>query len=75
MAKAITSEAYQLIKQDLQRVATNALIFALPAIAISLEQLIAGKSVQEILPVLSVWLLNTLLDLTRKFMQTARYTA
>lgn len=75
MAKAITSEAYQLIKQDLQRVATNAFIFALPAIAISLEQLIAGKSVQEILPVLSVWLLNTLLDLTRKFMQTARYTA
>ena len=75
MAKAITSEAYQLIKQDLQRVATNAFIFALPAVAICLEQLIAGKSVQEILPVLSVWLLNTLLDLTRKFMQTARYTA
>ena len=73
MSKVITSETYQLIKQDLQRVATNAFIFALPAIAISLEQLIAGKSVQEILPVLSVWLLNTLLDLTRKFMQTAKY--
>ena len=75
MAKVITSETYQLIKQDLQRVATNAFIFALPAVAICLEQLSAGKSVQEILPVLSVWLLNTLLDLTRKFMQTARYTA
>lgn len=71
---SITSEAYQLIRQDIEKVAKNAFIFALPAIAISLEQLIGGKSVQEILPILYLWLLNALLDLTRKLMQTTRYT-
>lgn len=69
----ITSETYQLIKEDLQRVCINALIFALPAVAIALEQLIAGKSAQEILPILYLWLLNALLDLTRKFLSANKY--
>lgn len=71
--KVITSEAYQLIKQDVEKVLQNAFIFALPAIAISLEQLIAGKTTQEILPILYLWLLNALLDLTRKLIQTTSY--
>lgn len=72
--KTITSDTYQLIKQDIERVSKNAFIFALPAIAISLEQMIAGKSVQEIMPILYLWLLNALLDLTRKLIQTTSYT-
>lgn len=72
--KTITSDAYQLIKEDIKRVCYNALVFSLPAFAIALEQLIAGKGWNDIYPILSLWLLNTLLDLTRKLIQKTKYS-
>lgn len=73
MAKVITSEAYTLIRQDLERVGRNALLFFLPAATIILEQMLAGKTVEEMYPILKVWLLGTLLDLVRKMMARTDY--
>lgn len=71
--KTITSDTYELIKQDLKKVLYNAAVFSLPALAICLEQLINGKQFADVLPILSLWFLNTLLDLTRKWMQKTQY--
>jgi len=73
MAKIITSEAYALIRQDIEKVAVNALVFLVPAAIIILEHLIAGKEPKDVLPVLYLYLLNTLLDVCRKFLKITKY--
>lgn len=71
--KTITSPAYKLIKADLRRWVKNTALFLAPALIIFLTQLSNGASFQEALPVLYLWLINTLIDATRKFLTENTY--
>ena len=71
--KTITSPAYKLIKADLRRWAKNTALFLAPALIIFLNQLANGVSFQEALPVLYLWLINTIIDATRKFLTENTY--
>ncbi len=61
------SQQYRLDTQELKKVLNNALIFSAPAIIIILTELQNGKSWEDIQKVVYLWLLNTLIDLFRKF--------
>lgn len=58
---------YTLSSQDYNRIGRNALIFSAPAILLILVGLQAGQSPKELLNVVYLWGINTLIDLTRKF--------
>lgn len=61
------SAQYRLDQEEIKKVFNNALIFSAPAMVIILTELINGKSWEDIQKVVYLWLLNTLLDLFRKF--------
>lgn len=61
------SAQYRLDTTEAQKVAKNALIFTAPALILALTALQNGKTWEEIQYILYLWLLNTLLDLLRKF--------
>lgn len=61
------SPRYTLNQTDWLRIGKNALIFLAPALLVFLIAIQGGKTPQEALVVLQLWGLNTLIDLTRKF--------
>lgn len=71
--KTMTSPKKKLVKADLDRWIRNTIIFFAPALILFLTQLANGVSFQEALPVLYLWLINTLIDVTRKYLQENTY--
>lgn len=71
--KVITSQKRELITADYRRWARNFAIFFAPALIIFLLQLQAGKTIEEALPVLYLWMINSLIDITRKFLTENTY--
>ena len=71
--KTITSPKRMLIEVDWERWFRNTVLFFAPAFLLFLNQLVSGKSVQEAAPVLYLWLLNTLIDVTRKYLTENTY--
>lgn len=71
--KTITSPTYKLIKADMRRWLKNTALFLAPALLLFLTQLSIGSSLQESLPVMYLWLINTLMDVTRKFLTENTY--
>lgn len=55
---------------DYRKVAKNAAIFFAPMALLVLLALQNGSSVEEILWIVRLWLLNTAVDLVRKFIAT-----
>ena len=72
MAK-IKSEEFQLTKQDVVKWSKNALIFSAPALLVFLTQIQAGVPIDDAMSAVYLWLLNTLVDLVRKFIQENKY--
>lgn len=62
------SKKFQLNQVDLKKWLNNTLIFAAPALLIFLTQIESGKSIKEASAVLYVWVLNTLIDILKKYL-------
>lgn len=71
--KVLVSPKREIINADVQRWLRNTVLFFAPAFLLFLQQLVAGKSVQESAPILYLWLLNTLIDVTRKYLTENTY--
>jgi hypothetical protein len=71
--KTMTSPKKKLVKADLDRWIRNTIIFFAPALILFLTQLAQGVTFQEALPVLYLWLINTLIDVTRKYLNENTY--
>lgn len=74
MAKIITSEAYQLIKQDVIKWLGNQKIFILPALLVFLLAIQQGQSVETALNAVYVWGLGAIIDLLRKWIGETKYS-
>lgn len=74
MAKIITSEAYQLIKQDVKKWLNNQKIFILPALLVFLLAIQQGQSVETALNAVYVWVLGAIIDLLRKWIGETKYS-
>ncbi len=61
------SARFDLNEQDFKKWLNNTLIFLAPAALIYLTAIQTGKSNDEAVIALQVWVLNTAIDLTRKF--------
>ena len=61
------SGRFELNKKDVEKWLKNTAIFAAPAALIFLTEIQAGKSLDEALVAIKVWLLGTLIDLFRKW--------
>ncbi len=75
MAKIITSEVYQLIKQDVKKWLNNQKIFILPALLVFLLAIQQGQSVETALNAVYVWGLGAVIDLLRKYIGETKYSA
>ena len=75
MAKIITSDAYQLIKQDIQKWARNQAIFFLPALLVFLVSIQKGESIEVAFNAVYVWVLGAIIDLVRKYIGENKYSA
>lgn len=75
MAKVITSDAYELIKQDIQKWARNQVIFFLPALLVFLLSIQKGESLEVAFNAVYVWVLGAIIDLVRKYIGEAKYSA
>ena len=73
MAKVITSEAYTLIKQDVQKWFRNQAIFIVPALIVFLTAIQQGADVRVALLAVYTWALGALVDLLRKYANKNRY--
>jgi hypothetical protein len=73
--KVIVSPELKIINADWQRWFRNLVLFFAPAFLIFLVQLQQGNSVQDALPILYLWLINTLIDITRKYLGENTYKA
>lgn len=71
--KVITSEAYELIKQDVIKWARNAAIFLAPAVGVAITSYTATGDYKIALGAVLTWVANTLLDLYRKWAGEAQY--
>ena len=71
--KVLVSPKREIINADVQRWFRNTVLFFAPAFLLFLQQLVAGKSLQEAAPILYLWLLNTLIDVTRKYLSENTY--
>lgn len=65
----MTSKKYELSQRDWKKVATNALVFAAPALLVLLADLLQALPGWLDGPylILALWLVNTLTDLIRKY--------
>lgn len=61
------SQKFEMNRQDWIRWGKNALIFLTPAILLFLTEIQAGKTPREAILTLQLWVLNTAIDLLRKF--------
>lgn len=61
------SKRFDLNKEDLNKWINNSLVFFAPALLVFLIQIQAGKDINESLVAVKLWVLNTLIDLLRKF--------
>lgn len=73
--KVLVSPKREIINADVQRWFKNTTLFFAPAFILFLMQLQQGNSVQEALPILYLWLINTLIDVTRKYLTENTYKA
>lgn len=69
----MTSKKYRLIKQDLQRIAKNALMFSAPALLIFVVQLQQGVDPRMAGQVALLALYGIVLDAAKKFLTETRY--
>lgn len=74
MAKIITSDAYELIKQDIRKWAINTAIFLAPVVLIFLVAIRDNVPLNEALYLIYLWLLNTVIDLVRKYVEKTKYS-
>lgn len=65
----MTSKRFELNELDMDKWAKNTALFLAPAVVVFLTGLAGGKTWSEMAPVMYLWLLNTLLDLTKKFIK------
>jgi hypothetical protein len=63
---AVQSKRFSLNRADLVKVGKNALIFFAPALILALTALQQDASLEEILWIIRLWVLNTAVDLLRK---------
>jgi hypothetical protein len=61
------SQRFTLNKEDVKKWLKNAAIFFAPALLVFLVAIQAGTPREEALYLVYLWLLNTAIDLTRKF--------
>lgn len=61
------TERFVLNKEDLKKWLINTAIFLAPAGLLFLLSVQTGRSLEESLVVIELWLLNTAIDLTKKF--------
>lgn len=73
--KTISSPKFALIEVDWDRWFRNLVLFFAPAFLLFLLQLQQGSGVKEALPILYLWLINTLIDVTRKYLTENNYKA
>lgn len=74
MAKIVTSDAYELIKQDIKKWAINTALFLAPAGLIFLVAIRDNVPLEQALYLIYLWLLNTAIDLLRKYVEKTRYS-
>ena len=63
------SERGDLDKQELRKWAVNTLIFLAPALLVFLLQIQDGKTVNEAVGAIYVWMLSTSIDMLKKFVK------
>lgn len=61
------SNRFELNKADVEKWLKNTAIFAAPAVLIFLTEIQAGKSLDEALVAIKVWVLSTAIDIVRKW--------
>lgn len=61
------SDRFTLNRNDVEKWLKNTAIFAAPAVLIFLTEIQAGKSLEEALVAIKVWLLSTAIDIVRKW--------
>jgi hypothetical protein len=71
--KIITSEAYQIIKQDVEKWLVNKAIFVIPALILFLTAIQQGQDVYTAFNAVWVWVLGAVIDLLRKYAQVRKY--
>lgn len=71
--KKITSEQFELVYEDLKKALFNAFVFGSPLLLIILIELQAGKSFEDIKLLVGAWLLQTGIDLLKKFISINKY--
>ena len=72
--KNITSEQFKFVYEDLKKSLKNACIFGAPLLLIILTELQAGKGFEDIKLLVVAWLLQTGIDLTKKFVSIKKYS-
>lgn len=70
MADLVKSQRFKLNMDDVKRVARNAAIFFAPMLLMVLVALQQDASLQEVYWIIRLWMLNTAIDLVRKFVAT-----
>ena len=73
MARPIVSAENQLRRQDIERVARNALIFAAPLIILALTELQRGTELRVVVGIVAGAGVQVLIDLLRKFLNENKY--
>jgi len=61
------SKRFELNRVDVEKWATNAAIFLAPALLLFLVSIQSGSDWREALKFVELWLLNTVIDVLRKF--------
>lgn len=62
------SSRLELDREDMRKIVRNALIFAAPALLVFLSEIQTGRTPDQAFVAFKVWLLNTAVDMLRKFM-------
>jgi hypothetical protein len=61
------SKRFTLNEQDINKWLKNTAIFLAPAVLLALLAIQQGKGKEEVMAILQLWMLNTAIDITRKF--------
>lgn len=73
MAKQKTSPKRKLIEADYQKWVKNTLIFLVPALIVFLTALLNGATLQQASVAIYLWLLNSTIDLLKKWVAENTY--
>ena len=66
------SKKFQLNKADVKKWLNNTLVFAAPALLVFFSSIQAGVPLKDALGAVYLWLLNTVIDLLKKYLQGSK---